>query len=287
VLERVYEALTQRRFCALSRGKALKYRPAMLDAFADPFRRGDPLEFWLDCGPGYHASVRPGVLPLSYDVGLGEFLMLTQIAAFLARVALLYPPGARFRLVVDSLCALRTNDIPVERTAGYCEQFRRLIEEMCLAKWVSLFVESEEFDLAEYDSLLLDACEPLSITQPSQAEIENVARFLGRPCTQEEALARIRLYERTSAVTEHLLGRVVRVRLTQRATSATLGFRSYPGGDARIQCGEVALERRGDGGIAPVLLTNRNIDLYECARLPFASLLPSTITGLTIASRRT
>src|SRR5262245_59381369 len=141
VPERVYEALTQRRFCALSRGKARNYRAAALDALGGAFRREEPLEFWLDIGPGYHASARPGVLPLSYDVGLGELLMLNQIAAFLDRVASLYPAGGRFRLVVDNLCALRTNEIPVERTAGYCEQLRKLIAETGLAGWVSLFVE--------------------------------------------------------------------------------------------------------------------------------------------------
>ena len=287
VLDRVYEALTHRRFCALSRGRARGYREAILGTLAEPFRHGEPLEFWFDIGPGYRASLRPGALPLDFEVGLGEFLMLAQVAAFIHRVAAIHPPGARFRLVVDNLCALRTNDIPIERTAGYCAQLRRLIDEMGLAQQVRLFVESEEFGADEYDALLRDAEEQPLAMQASQAEIDNVARFLGHRCSQAEAVERIRLYRQTSAVTEQLLGKVVRgVRLTQRATPSTLGFRSFPGGDARIQCGELALGRSPDSGIGSILLTSRNIDLYEHARLHCASILPSTIKHVTLASRR-
>jgi hypothetical protein len=287
VLDGVYGVLTHRRFCALSRGRARGYREAVLGTLAEPFRHGEPLEFWFDIGPGYHASLRPGALPLCFEVGLGELLMLTQVAAFIHGVAALHAPGARFRLVVDDLCALRTNDVPVERTAGYCAQLRQLIDETGLAQQVRLFVESEEFGVDEYDALLRDAEERPPMVQASQAEIENVARFLGRRCSHVEAVERIRLYQQTSAVTEQLLGKVVRgVRMTQRATPATLGFRSFPGGDARIQCGEVALSRNPDGSIAPLLLTSRNIDFYECARLHCASLLPSAVKHVTSASRR-
>jgi hypothetical protein len=286
VLDAVYAALTHRRFCALSRGKTLEYREAILGTLAVPLRRGEPLEFWLDIGPGYHASLRPGVLPLSFEVGLGELLMLTQVSAFLRSVASLYPPGARFRLAVDNLCALRTNDVPIERTAAYCAQLRRLIDDQGLAQQVRLFVESEEFGVCEYDALLRDVKEQRPLMHASQAEIDNVARFLGHPCAQAEALERIRLYRRTTTVTENLLARVVRgVRMTQRATPATLGFRSFPGGDARIQCGELALGRGSGGGIASILLTSRNIDLYEYARLYCASILPSAVKHITIASR--
>jgi hypothetical protein len=286
VLDAVYGALTHRRFCALSRGKARQYHEAIRGALADPFRRGAPLEFWFDIGPGYHASLRPGVFPPSFDVGLGELLMLTQVSAFLRSVAALYPPGARFRLVVDNLCALRTNDVPLERTAAYCVQLRRLIDELGLAEHVRLFVESEEFGVCEYDALLRDVEEPHPVAHATQAEIDNVARFLGHRCTPAQALERMRLYRRTTAVTEHMLAGAARgVRLTQRATPATLGFRSFPGGDARIQCGELALGRRPDGGITSILLTSHNIDLHECVRLYCASVLPSAVKHATLASR--
>jgi hypothetical protein len=254
---------------------------------AELVRRGEPLEFWLDIGPGYRASLRPGIAPLGFEVGFGELLMLTQVSAFLRRIAALYPPGARFRLVVDNLCGLRTNDVALERTIGYCDDLRRLIREMGLADEVCLFVESEAFSLAEYDALLEQVEAPAPALQATQAEVDNVARFLGRRCGANEAVERMRLYRRTGATTELLLGRVVTgVRLTQRATPVTLGFRSFPGGDARIQCGEVALGRRPDGGVASFLLTSRNVDLYDCAQRSVPPGFPSTVKHVTVASRR-
>jgi hypothetical protein len=287
VLGSLFDAITHRRFCALSRSRVRSYLEVFVANFGHPFRRGESLEFWLDIGPGYHASLRPGTLPLVFEIGLGEYLMLTQVSAFIRSVASLYSPGIRFRLVVDNLCGLATNDVSIERTAGYCARLRQLIDEMGLAKHVQLFVESEEFALSEYYALLRDVEDQPPMVQISEAEIDNVARFLGRQCSQAEAVERIRLYQRTGAVTEQLLSGVVRgVRLTQRATPQTLGFRSFPGGDARIQCGQVALSRNSDRSIGSVLLTTRNIDFYTCATLHCASALPSAIKHILIASRR-
>ena len=149
--------------------------------------------------------------------------------------------------MIDNLCALRTNDIAIEATEGYCAQLRELIEEVGLADTVSLIVESEEFSLAEYDELLAGpAAQPT--VEPSETAIANVQRFLGRWCGADEAADRIERYARTTVVTEHLLARVVRgVRMTQRATGATLGFRPFPGGASRTQCGEVAISRTVNG----------------------------------------
>jgi glycosyltransferase involved in cell wall biosynthesis len=286
-LAEVYALLTHRRFCALSRERSRRYRDDALKTLGESYGRGEPLEFWLDIGPGYHASLRPGQLPVNYEIGLGEYLLLVQVRAFLDGVGRLYPPGARFRLVVDNLCALRTNDIPVERTAEYCARLRRLIEDVGMASDVRLFVESEEFGIEAYDAALQTVGEPAPVSNVSAADIDNVARFLGRPCSPVEAAERMRVYQRAGAATELLLSDAVRgVRLTQRATPVTLGFRSFAGGDARIQCGEVALFRKPSGGVSPILLTSRNVDLYDAERLCGAALLPSTIADIALVSHR-
>jgi hypothetical protein len=287
IVSAVYDALTHRRFSALSREGARRYREGVVSALSEPVRRREPLELWFDIGPGYRASLHPGFAPLGFEVGLGEFLMLTQVSVFLRFVGTLYAPGARFRLVVDNLCGLRTNDVAVGRTIRYCEGLRQLIREMGLAGEVRLFVESEEFSQGEYDALLAQAKAPPPALQATQAELDNVARFLGRRCSPREAIERISLYQRTGATTELLLSRVVTgVRLTQRATPLTLGFRSFPGGDARIQCGEVALGRRSDGRVASFLLTSRNLDLYDCARRGVPAVFPSTVSHVTVAAPR-
>jgi hypothetical protein len=247
---------------------------------------GEPVSFWYDVGPGYHASLRPGEVDLSFDIGLAELLILFQIASFCHRVAELYPPGARFSLVVDNLCALRTNDIPVARTEEYCLRFRGLIRELELDDRVGMTVESEEFDLGEYDDVLAGV-QPQPLAAPlSGDDLENVERFLGRPCSLAEAAERADRYRRTGMVTEHLLRRVVRgVRMTQRASETTLGFRAFPGGDSRTQCGEVAIGRNTKGKLRPVLLTSRNVDDYDCVRVADLDDLSLPISHVTFAEK--
>jgi hypothetical protein len=261
------------------------YRDSILDTFRAAVESGGPLQFSYDIGPGYHASLRPGNLDLNFSVGLSELFILSQVASFCDQVAAIYRPGARFWLVVDNLCGLRTNDIPVAVTEGYCAQLRGLIGELGLRSRVELIVESEKFDLEEYDGLLAGVHVPPSTVRPSEEEQDNVERFLGRRCSPEEALERIDLYARTTIVTEKLLAREVRgVRMTQRAGATTIGFRPFPGGDLRTQCGEVAMGRNAKGKLQPLLLTSRNLDGYACARFSYAE-LPVAVTGVTYADR--
>ena len=282
--EEIFLVLTSRQFSHLSRSEAAPYRPRTVTLLEESVRRGEPVSFWYDIGPGYHASTRPGERDLSFGVGLSELLVLSQIASFSDRVVRTYAPGARFRLVVDNLCALRTNDIPVERTAGYCAAFRALIREVGLEDRVGIVVESEEFELAEYDRVLAGLEAERRASPPSAGEVENVERFIGRHCSTEEAADRIDRYRRAATVTEHLLTRVVRgVRMTQRATRTTLGFRAFPGGDSRTQCGELAITRTPKGKLHPVLLTSRNLDSYGCTPVSCPDALPSVISQVTYA----
>jgi hypothetical protein len=283
----LFAVLTSRAFCYLGRSKAERYREAVVTSLRKRMATGGPFRFFYDIGPGYHATTRPGVLPLCYDVGLSELLMLGQINGLCRRLAELYSPGARFFLVIDNLCALRTNDIPVHRTEGYVRQFRRLIEELRMSRRVELIVESEVFDIGEYDRLLADVEGEPPVAEPSPEAVDNVARFLGRPCTSSEAAERMERYRRASLVTGQLLDRLVRgVHMTQRATGATLGFRPFPGGDQRTQAGELVMSRNSNGRLRPMLLTSRNVEDYDCARLELPGLLPAPMTHVTLVSPR-
>jgi hypothetical protein len=283
----LFTVLTSRAFCYLGRSKAERYRDAVVASLRRRMVTGGPFRFFYDIGPGYHATTRPGVLPLCYDVGLSELLMLGQINGLCRRLAELYSPGARFFLVIDNLCALRTNDIPIEFTEGYARKFRRLIERLHMAARVELIVESEAFDIGEYDSLLANVGGEPPVADPLPEAVDNVARFLGRSCSSPEAAERMERYRRTSVVTGLLLDRLVRgVHMTQRATGATLGFRPFPGGDQRTQAGELVMSRNSNGRVRPMLLTSRNIEDYECARLELPDLLPAPMTHVTLASPR-
>jgi len=284
--EQIFTVLTDRQFCHLSRGAAAPYRDRTLSLLEDRIRVGEPVSFWYDVGPGYHASLRPGEVDLSFEIGLSELLILFQIVSFCHRVAELYPPGARFSLVVDNLCALRTNDIPVARTERYCLRFLELIRELKLDDLVGMTIESEEFELDEYDRVLAELQPQPLAAALSADDLENVERFLGRRCSMEEAVDRADKYRRTGMVTEHLLLRVVRgVRMTQRASETTLGFRAFPGGDSRTQCGEVAIGRNTKGKLRPVLLTSRNVDDYDCTRITDLEDLSVPVSHVTFAEK--
>jgi len=223
-------------------------------------------------------------LPLRFAVGLSELLILAQVDTLCAKISEVYPPNARFWFVIDNLCALRTNDVPVDRTESYVQQFRLLLHSTDMASAVDLVVESEEFDLEEYDKVL-DAMPPGDlIAELSPESIDNVARFLGRPCTREEAAVRIERYGRTGPTTDRLVNRLVKdVHMTQRATGATLGFRPFPGGDQRTQAGELVLTRGSKGRLRPLLLTTRNVDSYECTSFELPDILPRPIPYVVFA----
>lgn len=281
----LFTVITSRAFCYLGRNKTECYRDDVVAMLRRRMSTGGALRFFYDIGPGYHATTRPGILPLTYDVGLSELFILSQINTLCRRVVKLYPPGAHFFLVIDNLCGLRTNDISLDLTEGYVRKFRQLIDKMRISNRVDLIVESEEFDLEEYDRLLRDVKVEPPDSDPSPQAIDNVARFLGRPVTAAEAAERMQRYRRTGCVTEYLFDRLIKdVHMTQRATGATLGFRPFPGGDQRTQAGELVLCRNSKGRLCPLLLTSRNVDHYDCVRLEFPDVLPAPMTHVTFAS---
>ena len=283
----IFYILTSRPFCYLSRTKAEFYRESVVPMLERRIATGGALRFFYDIGPGYHASTKPGVTPLCFDVGLAELLILSQISALCRRIAEPYPPGAKFYLVIDNLCGLRTNDVSLDHTQGYVAQLRRLIESLGLSHQISLIVESEEFALAEYDRLLAAARIKHAVLDPAPDAVENVSRFLGRVCTSAEASARMELYQRTGAVTDALVDGLIRdVHMTQRATGATIGFRPFPGGDQRTQAGELVLTRNRKGNLRPMLVTSRNIDAYELTRFDLSDLLPPPLIHVTYAEPR-
>jgi hypothetical protein len=284
VAEQIFELVTSREFCPLGRTKAEQYRERSVEWLRLGVETGEPVRFYYDIGPGYHATLRIGELGLRFGMGLSELLILGQVAAFCSRVKRLYAPGARFTLVVDNLCGLYTNAIDVELTSAYCAELRRLIADTGVGDRIDVLVESEEFDLDEYNRLFDE--QPVgALSLPAPAEIENVERFLGRRCSPSEAAERVERYVRAGNVTESLLARVVRgVRMTQRASATTIGFRPFSGGDARTQCGEVAFGRTEKGRLRPFLLTHRNAVDYELVGL-VSRHLPAAIPSVVFADR--
>lgn len=282
--ERVFDLLTDRAFCYLSKSRVARYRDAALASFEKDVGGGAPIHFYYDLGGGYHASLRPGVDALNFDVGLGEWFALAQIARFARDVRAVYPPSVRFHIVIDNLCALTVNNIELPSTEAYCARLRQLIRALKLDGMIDLLVESEHLSPADYREQALAEDAPAVVAPPSPEQIENVERFLGRRCSTEETRERIRLYTCTGRVSDRLLALLIdRIRLTQRATPSTLCFRPFPGADCRIQTGQVVLTLNGKRQVCPMLLTSRNFADYALSEYRFPEVLPAQIGSVMFA----
>ncbi len=283
--DQIFATLTSREFSYLSKSRAARYREPIVDYFERASRGGKPLAFYYDIGGGYHATVRPGDANLVFDVGLAEVFALAQIASFNRKVQTQYDLGIKFSFVIDNLCALLINDVPVSRTSGYCSQLRHLIQDLGMSEWVDVLVESEIFDTAEYR--VASNVAHAQRDTISDKELENVERFLGRRCDKAEALERIVRYQHVTGVSERLFGGIIDgVHMTQRASPTTIAFRPFPGGDSRIQTGEVAITRNTNNKLHPVLMTSENIDSYHCESHRIPDILPSVIRRISYAEPR-
>ena len=290
-VDAIFRILTSQQFGYLGRSKSEPYRASIEAFLRRDVAAGVPVRFDFDIGPGYHASIRPGDLDLSFDVGLAELMILRQVALFCAKVGEVYAPGASFHLVIDNLCGLATNDIPLERTNGYVQRLRALIDEMGVGDRVSLLVESEvscwdtyRARLAELEAAAETGTDPSTL---DEARIDNVARFLGRSCEAGEAARRMDLYQRTGTVTEELLAPAIHgVRMTQRHSAGTIGFRSFPGGAQRLQAGELGLLRVSESKLRPILVTSRNAADHELIRVDVSAVAPASIGPVLVAIPR-
>ena len=282
--EKAFDILTNREFCYLSNSRVLPYRAEVLRLISNAIRQDRPMRFYFDIGGGYHASLRPGHEAVSFDVGIAELFVLRQIRKFSNRITAIYPPGVRFWLVIDNLCAHLINDIAVANTLGYCTKLRELIRAAGMDGIVDLLVESERTSVDEFARLRTGQAATRANGQPTEKEHANVERFLGRVCDSDEASARLARYQQVVTASEQLLTPFIDgVHMTQRASPTTLCFRPFPGGDSRIQSGEVALRRGKGTQLTPVLLTSRNVIEFDCHRDRPDGLLPNVIPHVTYA----
>lgn len=274
----IFATQTRREFCYLSAKRVEPYRQDALSWIGQDVAEDRPVHYYYDIGGGYHASLAPGHEPLVFSPGLGELLLLRQVKRFCDRVRSMYSPGARFSLVIDNLAALLINGIPLESTQQYVAGLRTLVDELGMAGSVDLLVESEHFSAADFDRQLAEDESRTSAASPTGKVHETVERFLGRKVSAEEAATRADRWARVCAVSEQLFGTIIHgVHMTQRASPTTLCFRPFPGGDSRIQSGQVALMHGEGETIRPVLLTSHNYRRYETQRMRFPDLLPTSV----------
>ena len=271
----IAEILSARRFSHLSKSQASRYQPGMVMRLQADMDAAQPLRFFYDLGGGYHAGLQPDFSGLRFVPGLGELLALRQIRWLAQAVQQVYPPGLRFTLLIDDLCAWASNDIALDKTAGYVAQLRRLIDAVQLDVTVDVLAESALCSGERFRAAM--QAEPAPVLMPqrdlSPHMLENVCRFVGRACTPTEAQRHHARYQQAQAVSDRLLAPHTQgVRLTQRATDSCMGFRAFPGSDSRLQTGAVALTVGTGEVVRPLLLTSRNVEGYAVGALPPAAL---------------
>jgi hypothetical protein len=253
--ERIFQVLTTREYCYLSADRIATYKKELERQISDAVATNRPIRFFYDIGGGFHSTLSPTEGPASHEVGLGELLILFQIRTFVSKVKQLYQPGATFTLVIDNLCAAMVNNLKIPGTVDYCTKLRELIVDTGLSGVVELLVESELFTLADFAG----------------------ARVAG-------ASDRARFSTEVSKTSERLLSsRIDGIQVTQRASPTTICFRPFPGGDSRIQGGEVGLFADALQKIRPVLLTSRNVSEYTIQRESPYTFLPPAIRHLNFA----
>jgi hypothetical protein len=286
--EELFNIYMSHDFCYLSRNQVTPYKDQIIEAFQSATQNNTPLPMYLDLGPGYHAALEDSdPRHLSFDIGLGELLVLYQIKRFSDRVSEIYTPGADFSIIIDNICAVFVNDIAIPETEGYCKRFRELIAELEMESRVRLLVESEHFGVSDYDVKPVSE-DAINSTRLSENEYENVKRFLGHDCSIEEATKRTLVYKQIGDRTDELFYRFFRngVHMTQRASRSTICFRAFPGGDSRIQSGEVVLGTNQKNKLCPFLMTSQNYDKYICESFSFPDILPKSIREIKFAHRR-
>ena len=261
----VFRTISGRRFCYLSRKRSAVYREAMVQAVAKDISSGKPIHFYYDIGGGYHAGINPNELSPTFAPGLGELLIVRQISSLAQKIRLFYSEGIRFTLVIDNLCALLVNDIPLEKTEAFVAGLRKMLHSLNSPVDIAVLVESEYFSRDDYEREAHMFMESFPDDNNATA---NFSRFLGRRCSALEASKRIAAYEQVSPQTDRNINSMVDgIRMTQRATPFTFPFRPFPGSDSRIQTGELALILDERGRCKPTLVTTENHDNWRLFEL--------------------
>ncbi|MBI2129783.1 L-tyrosine/L-tryptophan isonitrile synthase family protein [Candidatus Woesearchaeota archaeon] len=285
--EKAFSILTSREFCYLSKKLSEKYKSGIVKNISLAISQNKPIQFFYDVGGGYHASLDFHKPELCFDVGLGELLILYQIKKATDRIEEIYPIGCNFHLVIDNRCSQLANDVPVEKTEQYSANFRELIKEVGMNSVVDMMVESELFNIDQYDIEHITR-EEIDSYKLTFKEHENVIRFLGYECSEKEAILRILTYQQLIQISESLLGSATLegVRLTQRSTNSTFCFRAFPGSDSRIQCGQVSIEYQDNTSVRPLLLTSTNFGDHNTHVVPFPRILPREVASIIISNKK-
>ena len=256
--------MSSREFTYFTRVKSESYRNIICNKIVGLLNDKKKLTFYLNLGGGYHAKVSG---ELSFEPGLSELLALFQVKKFLDKISGTYPFGVNFEIIIDNRCAELANGISIVDTICYCDEFTQIIERLGLSDNIKLILESDLISKEDFTKKII-ALEKKFIPEISGRDIQNACRFCNDNCTSDMNVLAEK-YKIINFISREISSEYSKdgIHLTQRATERTFPFRSFPGGDSKIQCGKIALLVENGVIKKPILVTTNNIEDYNITKI--------------------
>lgn len=270
--EDIFNIIVSKEFNYQSKKHILHKKESAVKAIDRSMNLEMPIKLFFAVGGGYKAAIDSNnISSLNFALGMGEILVIYQIARLEQQIRKIYPPGILFHIVIDNGVANYVNDIPVQKTEQYAELYKEVISELGKDNAIKLVVQTESFDwIAESQKIKVD-----TVNGVSEEEYNNILRFVGRKCTLEDALCLKAKYMAAMDFSAKLFSNYIgdEMWFVQHSNGGSLTFRPFPGGASRIQVGDIALKKDNDK-VAPFLISTNNftqydLKMYQCDKNAF------------------
>jgi hypothetical protein len=260
----IFKVLSSREFTYFTRIKSEPYKDVVCNKIVNLLNNKKRLTFYLNLGGGYHARTSG---ELSFEPGLSELLALFQVKKFICEISKIYPLGVNFEIIIDNRCAELANGISIIDTTRYCDEFAQMIKKLGLSDSIKLTLESNLINKEDFNNEII-ALEKKFIPKISARDIQNTHRFCNSTSTSDVNILAEK-YKIINKISREISLRYSQggIHLTQRATESTFPFRSFPGGDSKIQCGKMALLLENGTIKKPFLITANNIEYYNLTKI--------------------
>lgn len=256
-----------------SRGRLSAILPRFRQGLRSNIDAMRPLTLYFLYNGGYRASPFPQDPTPIFHPDQTELMLLRQISLLQARVTQKYAPGIDFNIVLNNGVAAYVNDISLEKTSRYAKELREIIASLGASRFIRVLLQSE---VAGFSS-----SQPKpgykALPEISQKEHSIVERFLGRPCSEQEARYRAWLYKIAETEWAKDLAPLVTqdhaLLMRQVENSEMLSFRAFPGGAIRAQNGSLAFYET-DKAWVPKLISAETHSHYQIQTINWSIPLP-------------
>jgi len=254
--EDIFRILTSRKFCYQSKKKTESAKKIIEKSIEIYLNQQKPIKFIYNIGGGYHASLEPGKKDISFNIGLSELLLLYQIHRLHIEVSKKHKYGICFILGISNLNAEALYNVPVSLTVGYANQLRNLISSLNVFP-ATVLLESE-FCKSYNDRKRNE------FKRPTEYELIQIKRFVGlshENADFENIQANYDWFRKLSRLNFSTVEDGIQI--SQRSNNGEISFRSYPGGDCKLQTGEVMLSLNSNNKIIPKLITSKTVKNFH------------------------